>query len=50
MTAKVTEDTVRSPGVVVLDQTGAVRRSHIGTRIGDYPPLQELLVQVTGAG
>lgn len=44
----VTKDTVRSPGVVVLDQTGAVRWSHIGTRIGDYPPLQELLDGVSG--
>lgn len=39
----VTRDTVRSPGVVVLDRTGAVRWRHVGTRIGDYPDLTEVL-------
>lgn len=39
----ITRDTVRSPGVVVLDATGAVRWQHVGKRIGDYPPLSEVL-------
>ena len=38
----ITRDTVRSPGVVVLDQSGAVRWRHIGTRIGDYPAVGEV--------
>lgn len=42
----ITRDTVRSPGVVVLDQTGAVRWRHIGTRIGHYPPLEDVLAAV----
>jgi len=37
---KITRDTVRSPGVVVLDRDGNVRWQHIGTRIGDYPAVQ----------
>ncbi|MGD9961908.1 redoxin domain-containing protein [Nocardioides sp.] len=44
----ITKDTVRSPGVVVLDQTGSVRWRHIGTRIGHYPPLDEVLAKVAG--
>lgn len=39
----VTRDTVRSPGVVVLDRDGGVRWSYIGTRIGDYPPINLVL-------
>lgn len=39
----ITRDTVRSPGVVVLDRTGRVRWRHIGTRIGHYPPLDEVV-------
>jgi hypothetical protein len=47
---QITRDTVRSPGVVVLDQTGAVRWRHIGTRIGHYPPLDEVLATVARLG
>jgi hypothetical protein len=43
---KITRDTVRSPGVVILDRSGAVVWSYIGTRIGDYPPIEELLVRL----
>lgn len=39
---RITRDTVRSPGVVVLDRDGGVRWSYIGTRIGDYPSLDEV--------
>lgn len=39
----ITKDTVQSPGVVVLDRSGAVRWSYLGTRIGDYPPIGEVL-------
>ncbi len=37
----ITRDTLRSPGVVILDSTLTVRWQHIGERIGDYPPLAE---------
>lgn len=43
----ITKDTVRSPGVVILDDTGAVRWQHIGKRIGDYPPLDQVLAAAT---
>jgi len=39
----ITRDTVRSPGVVILDESGAVRWQHIGTRIGDYPSVEQVL-------
>jgi hypothetical protein len=44
----ITRDTVRSPGVVVLDQRGMVRWRHIGTRIGHYPPIAEVLATLDG--
>ncbi|OIJ28038.1 hypothetical protein UG56_004885 [Nocardioides luteus] len=39
----ITRDTVRSPGVVILDSDGEVRWSYIGNRIGDYPPINQVL-------
>lgn len=42
----ITRDTVRSPGVVVLDDSGAARWQHIGRRIGDYPTVDQVLVAV----
>lgn len=42
----VTRDTVRSPGVVVLDSRGAVIHRHVGRRIGDYPPLADMVAAV----
>lgn len=39
----ITRDTVRSPGVVILDGSGAVRWQHIGKRIGDYPSVEDVL-------
>lgn len=39
---KITRDTVKSPGVVILDQVGNVRWQYIGKRIGDYPTLQHV--------
>lgn len=38
----VTKDTVRSPGVVILDRGGDVRWRFIGRRIGHYPTLGEV--------
>lgn len=38
----VTKDTVRSPGVVVLDREGKVVWRFIGKRIGHYPSLDEV--------
>jgi len=43
----ITRDTVRSPGVVVLDATGALRWRHVGTRIGHYPSLDEVRAAVS---
>jgi peroxiredoxin len=45
----ITRDTVRTPGVVVVDRDGEVRWRHIGTRIGDYPPLDQVLEAVVRA-
>lgn len=39
----ITRDTVRSPGVVILDESGSVRWQHIGKRIGDYPPVEQVV-------
>ncbi len=39
---RITRDTTRSPGVVVLDRDGVVRWQYVGRRIGDYPPLDEV--------
>lgn len=38
-----TRDSVRSPGVVILDRDGGVRWSYFGIRIGDYPPINLVL-------
>lgn len=40
---RITRDTVRSPGVVILDADLHVRWQHIGRRLGDYPTLAEVL-------
>jgi peroxiredoxin len=42
----ITRDTVRSPGVVILDRSGVVVWKHVGKRIGDYPPVAEVLDEV----
>lgn len=39
---RVTHDTLRSPGVVILDEHLAVRWRHEGHRIGDYPPVGDV--------
>ncbi len=39
----ITRDTVRSPGVVILDGECRVRWRYTGRRIGDYPPLARVL-------
>lgn len=41
---KITRDTIRTPGVVVVDRSGDVRWSYVGTRIGDYPSLDDVRV------
>lgn len=43
---RLTRDTVRSPGVVILDASLTVRWVHRGRRIGDYPPLDAVLSAV----
>ncbi|MHB1063038.1 MAG: redoxin domain-containing protein [Georgenia sp.] len=40
---RITADTVRSPGVVVLDRDLSVRWVHVGRRIGDYPTLGKVV-------
>ena len=39
----ITRDTVRSPGVVIVDSSGTVRWQHVGKRIGDSPPVARVL-------
>ena len=39
-------DTIRSPGVVILDHTLSVRRRIVGNRIGGYPDLPSVLEAV----
>lgn len=46
----VTRDTRRSPGVVVLDRGGRVLWQPVGARIGDYPPLPEVLAVAESLG
>lgn len=46
----ITRDTVRSPGVVILDAAGELRWQHIGTRIGDYPPVDEVVAAASALG
>lgn len=45
---KVTKDTVRSPGVVVVDSEGRVVWRHEGVRIGDYPNHSAVLAVLDG--
>ena len=47
---KVTRDTVRSPGVVILDAAGVVRWQYVGKRIGDYPTLATIDTAIDGLG
>lgn len=44
---RITRDTVQAPGVVILDAAGAVRWQHVGERIGDYPPVAEVVRNAT---
>lgn len=39
---KITRDTTRSPGVVVVDRERTVRWQYVGRRIGDYPPMEQV--------
>ena len=43
---RITRDTVRAPGVVILGPDLEVLWVHVGTRIGDYPPLEEVIDEV----
>lgn len=43
----ITRDTVRSPGVAVLDREGRVRWRHVGRRIGDYPEVDEVVAALS---
>ncbi len=43
---RITRDTMRSPGVVVVDRNGRVRWQYVGERIGDYPPLAAVKIVV----
>ena len=46
----ITKDTVRSPGVVILDRNLAVVWRHEGVRIGDYPTHATVLDALDGMG
>lgn len=39
---KITRDTIRTPGVMIVDRAGDARWSYVGTRIGDYPSLGDV--------
>lgn len=43
---RITRDTTRSPGVIVVDRAGRVRWQYVGKRIGDYPPLTAVRIVV----
>jgi len=43
---RITRDTTRSPGVVVVDWAGTVRWQYVGQRIGDYPLLAAVKIVV----
>lgn len=45
---RVTRDTVRAPGVVILDRQPSLRWRYAGRRIGDYPPLPVVLDALAG--
>jgi peroxiredoxin len=45
---RITRDTVRSPGVVILDRQLTVRWLHVGRRIGDYPRIADVLGAIEG--
>jgi len=47
---RITRDTVQAPGVVIVDTHGEVCWQHIGRRIGDYPPLADVIAAVRGNG
>lgn len=40
---RVTRDTLRAPGVAILDADLTVRWRHVGRRIGDYPDLGDVI-------
>lgn len=43
---KITRDTVRSPGVAVFGPDLEVRWTYEGTRLGDYPPVADVLAGI----
>lgn len=43
---RITRDTVRVPGVVILGSDLEVLWVHVGARIGDYPPLEAVIERV----
>ena len=43
---RITRDTVQAPGVVILDARLNERWRHVGTRIGDYPPMSNVIAAV----
>ena len=43
---RITQDTIQAPGVLILDAGLNERWRHVGTRIGDYPPLGVVLAAV----
>ena len=46
---RITRDTVRSPGVIILDRALTLRWAYVGRRIGDYPALDAVLDAVERA-
>jgi hypothetical protein len=44
--SKITRDTDKSPGVLIVDKTGDIVWSQEGHHFGDYPPISEVLTQL----
>lgn len=43
---RITRDTVQAPGVIILDARLDEKWRHVGKRIGDYPPLSDVVAAV----
>lgn len=43
---RITRDTVQAPGIIILDAGLDEQWRHVGKRIGDYPPLSNVIAAV----
>ena len=47
--SKITRDTDKSPGVLILNRSGDIVWAHEGHFFGDYPPIDQVLTQIDRA-